>query len=225
MKKDRIQLDTWEAVSDYIDNGFYTPAPSWFEHVIQSGSYYPRHAFSKGQLASKSWLLEALAGKVEPNATVAILGCWIGSLVEPLVHVIDPERVYGFDQDADAISKSEKLNQKYVQQGWRYKGVVADVTQLDCADMQFETGGELISVKPDCIINTSCEHMNSDWFDSVAEDQLIVMQTNNDPSYEGHINTTDSIEEMGSKYPLSNTLYSGEMITPAYTRLMQIGYK
>ena len=225
MKTDSIHLKDWESVSDYIDNGFYTPAPSWFEHVIQSGSYYPRHAFSKGQLASKSWLLEALAGNTKPNATVAILGCWIGTLVEPLIHVIDPERIYGFDQDADAVSKSEKLNQKYVQAGWRYKGVVADVTQLDCADMQFETGGELISVKPDIIINTSAEHMNTDWFDSVGEDQLIVMQTNNSEGYEGHINTCSSVEEMQQKYPLTDTIYSGEMVTPAYTRLMQIGYR
>jgi hypothetical protein len=32
-------------------------------------------------------------------------------------------------------------------------------------------------------------------------------------------------QEMQQKYPLSNTLYCGEMITPAYTRYMQIGYK
>lgn len=220
-----IKLSTWQSVSDYIDNGFYMPAPSWFEHVIQSGSYYPRHAFSKGQLASKSWLLEQLAGNTKPNATVAILGCWIGTLVEPLIHVIDPERVYGFDQDADAVSKSESLNQKYVQAGWRYKGVVADVTQLDCADMQFETGGELIDVTPHIVINTSCEHMNSEWFDTVSSEQLIAMQTNNSREFDGHINVCDSTEHMQTRYPLSNTLYVGEMQTPAYTRYMQIGYK
>jgi len=228
VKLETIQLDTWEAVSEYIDDGFYIPAPSYFEHVIQHRNYYPAHAFSKGQLASKNWLLEQLnAVHPDRSCTVAILGSWIGTLVEPLIHVIEPQRIYGIDMDADAITKSEKLNQKYVQDGWRYKGVVADVSQLDCAYMQFETSGELITVKPDIIINTSCEHMNQDWFESVAPDQLIVMQTNNSEDYDGHINTCSSIADVQRKYPLDvrRSSYVGEMITPAYTRFMQIGYK
>ena len=34
-----------------------------------------------------------------------------------------------------------------MQDGWKYKGVVHDVDLLDCDNMQFETGGELINVK------------------------------------------------------------------------------
>tara|TARA_R110000796_G_scaffold59028_4_gene136010 strand:+ start:210 stop:908 length:699 start_codon:yes stop_codon:yes gene_type:complete len=231
MQQESIELASWDAVSDYIDNGFYVPAPSYFEHVIQHRNYYPANAFSKGQLASKSWLLEQLV-KANRNTggaavTIAILGSWIGTLVQPLIHCTNVKRVYGFDMDADAIEKSEKLNQMHVQDGWRYKGVVADVSQLDCSAMQFETGGELIEVKPDIIINTSCEHMNTDWFDTVSSDQLIVMQTNNSEDYEGHINTCISLAEVQSKYTLDHrrTHYCGEMITPAYTRYMQIGYK
>jgi len=51
------------------------------------------------------------------------------------------------------------------------------------------------------------------------------MQTNNSEEFEGHINTCESVEEMQLKYPLSETRYVGELITPAYTRYMQIGYK
>lgn len=232
MKLETIQLETWEAVSEYIDTGFWQPTPSYFEHIVQHGNYYPKHAFSKGQLASKSWLLDKLVDlytrtDIPYEPTVAILGSWIGTLVEPILKNIDCKRIYGFDMDADAITKSEKLNQKYVQDGWRYKGVVADVSQLDCAHMQFETSGELITVKPDIIINTSCEHMNMDWFESVAKDQLIIMQTNNSEDYDGHINTCNSIADVRRKYPLDvrRSSYVGEMLTPAYTRFMQIGYK
>lgn len=232
VKLETIQLETWEAVSEYIDTGFWQPTPSYFEHIVQHGNYYPKHAFSKGQLASKSWLLDKLVDSytrtdIPYEPTVAILGSWIGALVEPILKNIDCKRVYGFDMDADAITKSEKLNQKYVQDGWRYKGVVADVSQLDCAYMQFETSGELITVKPDIIINTSCEHMNMDWFDTVAKDQLIIMQTNNSEDFDGHINTCSSIADVQRKYPLDvrRSSYVGEMLTPAYTRFMQIGYK
>ncbi len=221
-----IKLNNWKEVTQYIDNGFWQPTPSYFEHIVQHNSYYPNHAFSKGQLASKSWLLEKLYHNTEKNnPTVAILGSWIGALVEPLHRHFEIERIYGIDTDADAIEKSEKLNQKFVQDSWKYKGVVHDVDMLDCDNMQFETGGELITVKPDWIINTSCEHMSTLWFDAVDSDQLVIMQTNNSEEFDGHINPCYTVKEMQEKYPLTNVLYIGELVTPAYTRYMQIGYK
>jgi len=222
-----IKLNSWAEVSDYVENGMLQ-VPNWmFEHVVQHTSYYPAHAFSKGQLASKSWLLfELYHIYPEPKKPViGILGSWIGSLNPFLQKHFGPSRVYGIDLDAEAIEKSEKLNQQYVQDEWKYKGVVADVAMLDCSNMQFETGGELITVKPNWIINTSCEHMDTGWFDTVDKDQLIIMQTNNSEEFDGHINPCYTIEEMQAKYPLSHTHFIGEMVTPAYTRYMQIGYK
>ena len=224
---EKIKLNNWKEVTEYIDNGFWQPTPSYFEHIVQHNTYYPNHAFSKGQLASKSWLLKEVHHTYPkiPNLTVAILGSWIGALVEPLHKSISIERIYGIDTDAEAIEKSEKLNRQFVQDSWKYKGVVHDVDLLDCSEMEFQTSGELINVKPDWIINTSCEHMSTLWYDSVDSDQLIIMQTNNSEEFEGHINTCESVEEMQLKYPLSETRYVGELITPAYTRFMQIGYK
>ena len=227
---DTIKLDTWKAVQDFNDDGFLKIPVSYFEHVVQHNNYYPKHAFSSGQLASKSWLLDKLHRvnwEYQPNKdTVVVLGCWIGGLVDPLLRTFnDIERVYGIDSDADAIEKSEKLNRKHVQNSWKYKGVVHDVDLLDCSEMEFQTSGELINIQPDWIINTSCEHMSTLWYDSVQNDQLIIMQTNNSEEFEGHVNTCKSIDEMQLKYPLTDPLYVGELITPAYTRYMQIGYK
>ena len=167
-----IKLNNWQEVTDYIDNGFWQPTPSYFEHIVQHGNYYPQHAFSKGQLASKSWLLKEVHHTYPkiPNLTVAILGSWIGALVEPLHKSISIERIYGIDSDATAIDKSERLNRQFVQDSWKYKGVVHDVDLLDCGEMEFQTSGELINVKPDWIINTSCEHMSTLWYDSVDSD-------------------------------------------------------
>ena len=226
---DTITLNTWKEVQQYNNDGFLQIPMSYFEHVVQHGNYYPKHAFSSGQLASKSWLLEKLHKvnwRHQPDKdVVAILGCWIGGLVDPLLRTFEIERIYGIDTDADSIEKSERLNRDHVHNKWKYKGVVHDVDMLDCDDMQFQTGGELIRVKPNWIINTSCEHMSTLWYDSVDSDQLIIMQTNNSPEFEGHINICETIDDMSNKYPLSNTLYIGELITPAYTRYMQIGYK
>jgi hypothetical protein len=222
-----IKLNDWNAVSDYIDDGWYSNIKaSWFEHIIQHQGMYPRDAFTKGQLASKCWLLQNLdCGMIHPNETIAILGSWIGALVEPLINTIECGRVYGLDQDAKSIELSERLNQKHVENSWKYKGVVADVSMLQTCNMEFETGGELISVRPEMVINTSCEHMNNDWFDTADGEQLIVMQSNNSSEFEGHINICEDIEHFKIKYPLTRTLYVGELETPAYTRFMQIGYK
>lgn len=230
LKIDTTKLSSWDDVTKFIDNGSWYPAPSWFEHVIQHQGTYPRDAFSKGQLASKSWLLRKL-DKVYLNhltdidPTIAILGCWIGTLVDPLLRTYMIERIYGIDVDPVAIELSEKLNHQYVHDAWKYKGVVADMSVLSTDQMEFTTSGELINVKPDWVINTSCEHMDCSWFETADSSQLIIMQTNNSSEFEGHINTCESIEEMKEKYPLDNVLYIGELTTPAYTRFMQIGFK
>ena len=221
-----IELNSWNEVEEYIDNSFLRIPPSYFERAVMDRRY-PRDAFSKGQLASKSWLLGELY-KVTPlpsNTTVALLGCWIGSIVEPMLNALTIERIYGIDIDAESIELAEKFNQKHVANSWKFKGVVADASILDCNHMEFETGGELIKVSPECIINTSCEHMGTEWFESAGSDQLIVMQTNNSPDFEGHINPVASLKEMQTVYPLRKSMYSGQLKTPSYTRFMQIGYK
>ena len=222
---------TWEEVSDYVDQHFKMPVSHW-EHIVQNRNTYPAHAFSKGQLASKAWLIQQLfyirvekLPAVNPE-TLIVLGSWVGSLIEPLFqrfpHI---ERTYGIDIDAESIAKSEKLNQKHVQNNWKYKGVVADVNNLTLNNCEFETGGELITVKPDWIINTSCEHMDNTWFNTVDYDQLLIIQSNNSEEFEGLINTCDNLDEFNNKYPLKTEYMCGEMITPAYTRFMKIGFK
>ena len=224
---DIINIDTWDKVEKFIDSdsSFVAMPPSYFERAIQGN--YPRDAFSKGQLASKSWLLSKLFKQSSYNRdyTIAILGCWIGTLVQPLFDVMHIKRIYGIDVDANSIELAERFNQRYVQDNWRFKGVVADASILNTSDMEFETGGELINVSPCIIINTSCEHMDTRWFETASHTQLIAMQTNDSEGYAGHINTCKSIEEMFEKYPMEKRLYAGIMKTPAYTRFMQIGYK
>jgi hypothetical protein len=218
-----VNLESWDQVRDWCDElGSFKP--SYLELV--NSQLYPKDAFSLGQMASKIWLKNCLqVVPIESNTTWALLGCWIGSLV-PLLHdSFSIERLYGFDLDPVAVSKSEIFNRRYVENSWKYKGVVADVSMLSTDNMEFQTGGELIEVTPNVVINTSCEHMDTSWFETASNKQLIVMQTNDSPDFDGHINTCQSIDDMQSKYPLSDTRYVGTLKTPVYTRFMQIGYK
>jgi len=220
-----IKLESWQEVRDWLDaSGLRIPG-SYLDRVNKR--IYPVDAFSLGQLASKAWLMQHLYQVVplKPNATVALLGCWIGALVPFIHNALTVERIYGFDVDSESVALSERFNEQYVQDSWKYKGVVADVSIQSSSDMQFETGGELIQVTPDWLINTSCEHMNNNWFRTANSEQLIIMQSNNSEQFDGHINTCTDIEHFRYKYPMSKLHYAGSLTTPAYTRFMQIGYK
>lgn len=216
------ELTDWHSVRDWCDEHIQFDAS--YVDLINSG-LYPKDAFSMGQIASKAWMINQLSVLTLPKPSViAILGCWIGSAV-PKLAKFSPDRIYGIDQDAHSIELSEQFNQRMVQNNWQYKGVVADVNSINISDMQFETGGELITVTPDWVINTSCEHMSEDWFHSVQSDQLVIMQTNNSTQFDGHINVCHSVQHMQQQYALSTTLYAGSFSMPSYSRYMQIGYR
>lgn len=223
---DTTTLNDWNAVIEFVDKHI-SIKPSYFERAVQGN--YPKDAFSKGQLASKAWLLSKLDHRIINHlpfdSVVAILGCWIGTMVEPLLDAMLVSRIYGIDVDPDAIVLAEKFNQHLVQDNWRFKGVVADASTLVASNMEFETSGELIRVKPNVIINTSCEHMDTHWFETADSDQLIIMQTNDSDHYDGHINICKDLRDLNAKYPMSRVLYQGQLSIPAYTRFMQIGYK
>ena len=218
-----LKISDWDKVADWVD-GYKIP-PSFLNEAVKS--QYPKDAFSLGQLASKVWLLEELAesGYHNPGSQWAILGCWIGALVPLLHRQHQIKRIYGFDTDHGAIQLSEQFNRRYVENDWKFKGVTADVSTMDTSNMEFFTSGELIQFTPDVVINTSSEHMSTEWFDTASVHQLIVMQTNNSEYEDGHINTCNSVEDMKYRYPLSRTIYEGEFVLPTYTRYMQIGYK
>lgn len=219
-----VTLNTWDEARNWVDDR-YLFKPSLLE-LVGSGKY-PKDAFTVGQLASKVWLLDVMRNHVpvQEHVTVSLLGCWISSLAQMLYQHFAIDRMYGFDNDSQTIALSEDFNRSLYNDGWKYKGVVQDVDFLNCSKMEFITSGEHISVKPDWIINTSCEHMSTRWFHTVESDQLIIMQTNDSPNYLGHINTCATVDEMKEKYPLRNIFYIGELQLPDYTRYMQIGYK
>lgn len=217
-----ITLDDWEQVAEYVD-AHNMLKPSQVSEIITSG--LPTDALTLGQLASKAWLLDGIMNiGVPPDVTWAILGSWIGMPVSSFIEHFHPRRVYGIDVDPRCAQWSEHLNQKWVQSGWRYKAVTHDVDLLDCSDMSFVTGGEAIDVKPEVIVNTSAEHMSSDWFHTLDSDQLVIIQSNDNPDLDGHINTCSSLEVMMSQYPLSEYLIAASLTVPGYTRYMIAGY-
>jgi hypothetical protein len=82
------------------------------------------------------------------------------------------------------------------------------------------------------VINCSVEHMNSGWFDTIPDRTLVCVQSSNvtDHSFPWLVtNPNTSMESLAKKYPLGQTLFSGEKEfnygTWGYKRFMLIGIK
>lgn len=229
INSDLIKFTDWEQVADWATQNQHT-FPNLFVNQIHklAQGRYPADAFTLGQLASKIWLTSVIydqIGEIGIAKDIAYLGCWLAPLATFLSAAFNASRILGFDSDPDAIAMADDFNSDYVKDNWRFKGVVSDINIMNWGSPEFVIDGELITdFVPDVIVNTSSEHMSDDWFLTTSKDTLVIMQSNNSSRYQGHINCVDSIEHMQSQYPMRDIVYAGEMISPAYTRYMQIGY-
>jgi hypothetical protein len=96
-----------------------------------------------------------------------------------------------------------------------------DVTQL--ADEERWGWTELDDMQ--IVINTSCEHMNNEWFENIPKGKLVILQTNDYFDNPQHSNCCKDLEDAKAKYPMQDILYIGELDTQLYNRFMIIGIK
>ena len=75
------------------------------------------------------------------------------------------------------------------------------------------------------VINTSCEHMDNTWYENLPAGTFVVLHQNDYFENEQHSNCCKDLEEVKSKYPMSEIYYEGELDTNLYNRFMLIGIK
>lgn len=178
-------------------------------------------AFSHGQIQSKLWLCENLEPLLPPAySQVAIIGSWYNVLGFMLL-TRNQERynlIMGIDKRDESVTVANKITD-----GWS-------------VGMDFKARNTCDDIK-DCnlnsynvVINTSCEHMNNDWFEKVNPYQLLCLQTSNmvtdDPNW-NIVNPNPTMDDFKKKYPLSQILFEGEKTFDyghlRYSRYMVIG--
>jgi hypothetical protein len=182
-------------------------------------------SFSSGQMSSKIWLaeyLETCFGQIKQN--IWILGGWYGisALVLLTRNILWIESCRSFDIDPSCQPIADTLLNNWVWQKWKFKAFTADCNTLDYAT-------NVYGPTPSLVINTSCEHfISDDWFHRIPNGVKIALQSNNMAHDDHHSNIT-SQQEMYEKYPLSNTLFTGEKQFKypewGFTRYMLIGIK
>lgn len=174
--------------------------------------------FSKSQVQSKIWMLETLNKFQQKFNNIVILGGWFGQHYWYL-DSLKFDKLYNIDLDAATLAKSVNI----MAAADRYITHAADVNKVITPDGSVIINDQQIDA--DLIINTSSEHMTTEWFDKLPLGQSILLQSNDMQGMQGHINCAQSLEELRLRYQMRQTLFAGELSLSKGKRFMLYGIK
>ena len=191
-------------------------------------------ASSSGQLQSKMWLVKTLKEKeISLLGTVFLCAGWYGFLAFLLLPEDDLpiKQIFSFDIDPLSVKISEDLNRTFVKDNWKFKATLKDIFKINYSKDQFETlkangKAESLSIAPDTIINTSCEHFKNfkGWWSKIPPGKRVILQSNNYFNHKDHTNCISSLKDFKKQAPM-NLIYEGILDLKKYKRFMLIGYK
>jgi len=173
--------------------------------------------FSKSQVLSKIWMAEALQKFIPNLGNIALFGGWYAQHMYYLDNLVY-KQVLNIDLDSAVLAKSNNI----LALPDNYKTLTADVNTVIHEGKIIVDGTEF---DPDLVINTSAEHMTTEWFDKLALGQMVLLQTNDMLGMEGHVNCCQSLEEVKSKYNMRQVLFAGELTLSKGRRFMLFGIK
>jgi hypothetical protein len=183
---------------------------------------------SDGQLSSKEWLGNNLA--CMNLGTIFLCGGWLGTLMHDQNLLF--KQCISFDVDPSCKVPAEIIHRHLLMDGWKFLAFTKDIHDIDYSNQPLtvtRANGTTIdiSVSPDTIINTSCEHIEnfSAWWDILPAGKLIAVQSNNGFDIPGHVNCVASLEEFAKQTPMATVLYEGSKEMPKFMRYMRIGRK
>lgn len=189
----------------------------WMRAVRQSSDpMRTMDSFWQGQMKSKAWLVNELRRHRNYHKSWPIIdihGGWNGVLASMLFQSgIYIDSINSIDIDPTCESIATTMNQIEYECG-KFKAVTADMCEYQST--------------ADIIINTSCEHITQDQYDSWLLHQpntsLFVLQSNNYVIPE-HIRIANSLEEFKEQSDI-DVIWQGSFDTQLYTRWMLIGKK
>jgi hypothetical protein len=219
-------------VSHCVDSDYIRKISSWsikWQHQANLNDH-----FSRGQMKSKCWLVEQLTKILDDQklGTIAHYGGWYATVAQHIFQKFEVKNYYNLEVDPGCIDIADDFNYEQIA-GWQFKSVQQDVGNItwkddDSFDVKIENRSNNLvttNVKPDLIINTSCEHMKEDWFNNIPTGTIVCLQTNDYFENEQHSNCCRDLSDAIDKYPMSEVYYSGEIDTHLYKRFMIIGKK
>ena len=192
-------------------------------------------AFSYGQLNSKLWLISQLENIDMNLGKIWIMCGWIGTLAYLMIRTdnnLKFDHIRSFDIDPYCQTLADTLNRPDVMDGWKFKASTIDVNHLSYDNFFWNTtkfNGEVERMfdSADTVINTSCEHLADfeGWFSKIPDGKLVVLQCNNSPELDGHVNNMDSLYELANRARCKRVYFKGTLDCEVYERYMLIGRK
>ena len=168
-----------------------------------------RDAFHTNQIQSKKQASLAFDSISSNAEKVLYIGSWLGFLTRALVEKYPSINFYEVDMDTRCKEVSGRFN-------YTFKNYLGhESINID----EFEAINEF-----DTIINLSCEHMTTDWYNRIKPGTQLVIQSNN-LVIEDHINNCKSLDDFKSKYPLSKISYENTLELNVFNRFALSGVK
>jgi hypothetical protein len=186
----------------------------WMQAIRDSqDSMRTLDAFWAGQIKSKEWLIENLRPYITEEVSIDIHGGWVGVLASMLFQSGIPiSKIRNVDIDHTVQATANTMN-KLEEISGKFTSLLANMCD--------------ISSDHDVIINTSCEHISQQQYDSwlskQSKDSLIVLQSNN-YQIDEHIRIANNLTEFEQQSQI-DILLSEKLMLPLYTRYMIIGKK
>jgi hypothetical protein len=188
----------------------------WMDAIRNSEDRYRTlESFWKGQVQSKTWLIENIVPWVLsiPN-NIVIHGGWNGVLASLLFQSgIQVNKIVSIDIDPACEEIARTMNKIEEMEG-RFKAVTCNM-----ADYEYE-------FYPDIVINTSCEHITQEtyetWLRKIPPNSLKVLQSNNYFELPEHIRCAKNLKEFKSQSKIK-ALTAVKLELPKYNRFMLIG--
>jgi hypothetical protein len=180
-------------------------------------------SFTPSLQLSKLWMCGALKRlmrkeNISKFNTVYSLGSWYGNMALFMLIKQVPFRIMvDVDLNPEYLATSKKLMPKLYQHG-RLISVAADANTIT-----YDVPA------PSLVINNSTNNMrNAGWLSNIPNGTWVALQgRSNEP--QNRFNTVDSLDGFDQEYPLSETLYLGQLPLQdpddQYLRWMKIGVK
>ena len=168
-----------------------------------------RDAFHTNQIESKKQASLAFDSISDNANKVLYIGSWLGFLTRVLIEKYPSVNFYEVDMDTRCKEISGRFNYTFKNYLGHKSVNIDDFKSLN----EFDT-----------IINLSCEHMTTDWYNRIKPGTQLVMQSNN-LIIDDHINNCKSLDDFKSKYPLSETHYDTTLELNIFNRFTLSGVK
>jgi len=174
-------------------------------------------AFNHKQIASKTWLKDALFDTLGGTyQSIWVLGGWYGVLGALLLddQRFQIGRVVSFDIDPSCAPVALALNRRSVEHG-RFEARTAAMETLDYGGPD----------APDLVICTACEHI-ADLGAALSLMPLgtqLLLQSNDYRGEPDHVSCVDDLDAFRRQADLGTELFGDALPTRRYTRFMLIG--